>query len=122
MVNTFIFQKILFLSFFLIAFVMNGQQQIDDTTHFTLKPTLTPDANNVIFSYEGDLWKVSSNGGEAYRLTAMQGTETNPSVSPDGQWLAFSSNQYGNNDVYIMPLQGGKITQLTFHQSDDNDI
>ncbi len=86
---------------------------------FTLKPTLTPDAKEVIYSYEGDLWKVSSNGGDAFRLTAMDGTETNPSVSPDGKWLAFSSNQYGNYDVYIMPLKGGEIQQLTYHQSGD---
>jgi tricorn protease len=50
----------------------------------------------------------------------MQGEETNPSVSPDGKWLAFSSNQYGNNDVYVMPLNGGEITQLTFNESPDN--
>ncbi len=99
---------------------MNAQQKNFDAVHFTLKPTLTPDAKHVIFSYEGDLWKVSSDGGEAFRLTAMQGVETNPSVSPDGKWVAFSSNQYGNNDVYIMPLNGGKITQLTFHQGNDN--
>lgn len=99
---------------------MNAQQKTNNAVHFTLKPTLTPDAKQVIFSYEGDLWKVSSDGGEAFRLTAMQGIETNPSVSPDGKWLAFSSNQYGNYDVYIMPLKGGKITQLTFHQSNDN--
>ena len=50
----------------------------------------------------------------------MQGNETNPNVSPDGMWLAFSSNQFGNNDVYIMPLAGGEITQLTFHERGDN--
>ena len=59
------------------------------SVHFTLKPTLTPDAKDVIFSYEGDLWKVSSNGGDAHRLTAMQGVETNPSVSPDGNGWHF---------------------------------
>ncbi len=96
---------------------MSGQTK--NNAHFTLKPTLTPDAKYVIFSYEEDLWKVSSDGGEAYRLTAMQGVETDPSVSPDGKWLAFSSNQYGNYDVYIMPLKGGEITQLTFHQAND---
>lgn len=91
----------------------------NSSVHFTLKPTLTPNGNAVIFSFEGDLWKVSSNGGDAFRLTAMQGVETNPRVSPNGKWLAFSSNQYGNDDVYVMPLNGGKITQLTFHQSGD---
>ena len=87
--------------------------------YFTLRPTLTPDGNTVIFSYQGDLWKVSSNGGDAYRLTAMDGVESYPSVSPNGKWLAFSSNQYGNNDVYITPLDGGEIKQLTFHEAGD---
>ena len=53
------------------------------------------------------------------RLTAMDGVETRPSVSPDGQWIAFSSNQYGNQDLYIMPIDGGEVQQLTWHQSTD---
>lgn len=89
-------------------------------TYFTMNQTLTPDAKTIIFSYEGDLWKVPTIGGNAYRLTAMDGEETNPSVSPNGEWLAFTSNQYGNNDVYIMPLKGGEIKQLTFLESNDN--
>jgi len=107
-----------FFSAFLMLFSVAIFSQ-NNNVHFTLRPTLTPDGNTVIFSFEGDLWKVSSNGGDAFRLTAMDGTETNPSVSPDGKWLAFSSNQYGNNDVYVMPLHGGEITQLTFHQAGD---
>jgi len=100
-----------------ITFLGNSQTK---KAYFTLKPTLTPDAKYIIFSFENDLWKVATEGGEAYRLTAMEGTETNPSVSPNGKWLAFSSNQFGNNDVYVMPLNGGEITQLTFHESPDN--
>ncbi len=107
-----------FFSAFLMLFSVAVLGQ-NSSVHFTLRPTLTPDGNTVIFSFEGDLWKVSSNGGDAFRLTAMDGIETSPSVSPDGKWLAFSSNQYGNNDVYVMPLKGGEITQLTFHQAGD---
>ena len=110
-------KSIIKLFVFLLTFTIFSQK---NEVHFTLKPTLTPDGNEVIYSYQGDLWKVSSNGGDAFRLTAMDGTETDPAVSPDGKWLAFSSNQYGNYDVYIMSLNGGEIKQLTFHQSNDN--
>lgn len=88
-------------------------------TYFTLDPALTPDAKNIIFNYEGDLWQVPVAGGSAFRLTAMQGEESRPSVSPDGKWLAFTGEQFGNKDVYIMPLQGGKVEQLTFHEAAD---
>ncbi|PQJ78385.1 S41 family peptidase [Polaribacter porphyrae] len=101
---------------FLITISVFSQK---NNPHFTLKPTLTPDGSTVIFSYQGDLWKVASSGGDAFRLTAMDGTETNPSVSPDGKYLAFSSNQYGNNDIYLMSLNGGEIKQLTFHEAND---
>ena len=87
--------------------------------YFTSFPTLTPDGSTIIFSYESDLWKVPSNGGNATRLTAMQGAETRPRVSPDGKWLAFSATEGGNNDVYVMPLDGGLIRQLTYHSSSD---
>ncbi|WP_299213102.1 S41 family peptidase [uncultured Aquimarina sp.] len=102
-----------FLSLFFII-ILQGQE-----TYFTLNPTLTPSGDTIIFSYDGDLWKVNSNGGNATRLTAMQGDETRPSVSPDGKWVAFSASQYGNKDVYIIPLEGGEIRQLTFHDSAD---
>ncbi len=111
--------KHLKLFFTLITLISLSIQSQNNDTYFTLRPTLTPDATTIIFSYEGDLWKVATSGGNAVRLTAMQGTETNPSVSPDGKWVAFSSNQYGNNDVYVMPLNGGDIKQLTFHDSGD---
>ncbi|GAB3918628.1 S41 family peptidase [Mucilaginibacter boryungensis] len=87
--------------------------------YFTSNPTLTPDGKTVIFSFEGDLWKADVSNPVATRLTAMQGEETSPRVSPDGQWLAFSSNQYGNNDVYVMPMGGGDIKQLTWHDASD---
>ena len=87
--------------------------------YFLSYPCLTPDGQTVVFSYEGDLWKASVKGGEAVRLTAMQGYETNARISPDGKWLAFTGRQLGNADVYVMPLAGGEIRQLTFHSAAD---
>lgn len=86
---------------------------------FATQPAISPDASTIVFSYESDLWKVSAEGGTAVRLTGMDGEESGSSISPDGKWVAFTSNQYGNDDIYIMPLEGGPIKQLTFHQAAD---
>ena len=86
---------------------------------FISYPTLSPDGQTVVFSYEGDLWKASADGGAALRLTAMRGEEIAPRISPDGRWLAFSANQFGNYDVYVMPMEGGDIRQLTHHDASD---
>ena len=88
-------------------------------TYFLSSPTLTPDGQTVIFAFEGDLWKAAVSDGKATRLTAMQGYETSPRVSPDGKWIAFTGRQYGNADIYIMPLEGGEIRQITWHSGND---
>ena len=82
-------------------------------------PAISPDGKQIAFSYMGDLWLVSSQGGKATRLTDHVAYEREPIWSPDGQWLAFTSNRNGNNDVYIMKSQGGIPKQLTFHSSND---
>jgi tricorn protease len=111
--------KKLYLFLFSIFLFTNLTKAQNQEVFFASYPTLTPDAKTVIFSYEGDLWKTDLNNSVAVRLTAMQGEETSPRVSPDGKWLAFSSNQFGNNDVYLMPLAGGEIKQLTYHDAND---
>lgn len=87
--------------------------------YFASTPSLNPDGTEIIFTYDGDLWKVPTNGGTATRLTAMAGQESYPRVSPDGKWIAFSSAQYGNTDVFVMPYGGGDIERLTYHSSAD---
>ncbi|QCX54173.1 S41 family peptidase [Elizabethkingia sp. JS20170427COW] len=94
---------------------INAQQK----AIFASTPSLSPDGKTAYFSYDGDIWQVDSNGGNALRVTALEGEEINPRVSPDGKWLAFSSNQYGNFDVFVMPIQGGEIRQLTFNTAKD---
>lgn len=95
------------------------QISAQEKSYFLSSPSLSPDGKTAYFSYDGDIWKVDSNGGNASRITALDGEEINPHISPDGKWLAFSSNQYGNYDVYVMPAEGGTIKQLTFHTGKD---
>jgi len=109
--------KSIFAAFLiLISFSATAQ---DNEAYFLSTPCLTPDGQTVIFSFEGDLWKANVNNGQASRLTAMQGYESSPRVSPDGKWIAFTGRQFGNADIFVMPSNGGEIKQLTYHSAND---
>jgi tricorn protease len=76
----------------------------------------------IVFASEGDLWKVPAEGGTAVRLTAHEGEERFPHISPDGRWVAFTAQYEGNDDVYIMPTVGGEPRRLTWHPASDQAI
>jgi tricorn protease len=82
-------------------------------------PSLSPDGRRIAFSYMGDIWTVSVEGGRALQLTNNSAYEREPIWSPDGKWIAFSSNRFGNNDVFVIPSGGGSPVQLTFHSGED---
>ncbi len=73
----------------------------------------------VAFSYMGDIWTADENGGNVQRLTVNSARDVYPRYSPDGKWIAFSSDRNGNLDVYIIPVHGGDAKQLTYHSADD---
>jgi len=73
--------------------------------------------NQVVFCYAGDLWLASSTGGAATRLTAHPGLEWFPRFSPDGQWIAFTGQYDGDEQVYVIPATGGVPKQLTWYPS-----
>ncbi len=73
----------------------------------------------IVFSYAGDLWSAPLEGGDAVRLTAGPGIETNPVFSPDGSEVAFSGEYEGNVDVYVVSVDGGIPRRLTYHPGPD---
>lgn len=70
--------------------------------------------NQIVFSYAGDLYVVSSDGGVARKLTSNIGYEMFPRFSPDGKTLAFTGQFDGNTEVYVMPSQGGVPKRVTY--------
>jgi tricorn protease len=68
----------------------------------------------IVFTAEGDLWRVGIRGGAAQRLTSHPGAETQAAISPDGRTLAFSAEYEGPTEVYTMPLNGGPPTRRTY--------
>ncbi len=90
-----------------------------ENIRFASRPSLSPDGKQIYFSYDGDIYSVSAGGGQATAVITMNGVQDAPLVSPDGRWLAFSSDIQGNSDVYVVPLSGGEAVQLTFHEAPD---
>ena len=61
--------------------------------------------DQVVFTAEGDLWRVRLAGGTAERLTTHPALEQRPSISPDGRTLAFSASYEGPTEVYTLDLE-----------------
>ena len=47
------------------------------------------------------------------RLTFGGGLQTDPTLSPDGRFLAYASDRAGNSDIWIQPVVGGDPVQVT---------
>ena len=71
--------------------------------------------DRIVFSYAGDLWTVDAGGGTAARLTSGPGLKLFGKYSPDGRYIAFTGQYGGDEQVYVMPAEGGVPRQLTFY-------
>ncbi|MGD8727062.1 MAG: protein kinase [Gemmatimonadales bacterium] len=56
---------------------------------------------------------------EVEPVTVGNQTVENHDVSHDGRWLAYDSDLEGNQDIYLMPLDGGEPRRLTGNEADD---
>jgi tricorn protease len=100
------------------AFLLAGAAPLADEP---IRFVRTPHAARgmITFAYHDDIWVADADGRNARRLTTHVAREINPRFSPDGNWVAFSSNRMGNYDVFVVPVTGGEPRQLTWHSAND---
>lgn len=97
----------------MVALAVSRTPAAAQGTRLLRQPTVS--ATSIAFEYGGDLWVVGREGGDARRLTSTPAVESDPYLSPDGQWLAFTSNRSGAPSVYVMPVAGGDPQRLTWN-------
>lgn len=100
-------KKILFF-FLSLLFVSSFAQE----TKLMRFPTMHGD--QVVFTYAGDLYTVSKDGGIARKITNDDGFEMFAKFSPDGKSIAFTGQMDGNTEVYTIPAEGGQAKRLTY--------
>ena len=74
-------------------------------------------AKHITFTYGSDIWIAELNASNAVRITSTAAVDEHPHFSPDGKWIAFSSNRSGIEAVYVVPIEGGEAKRLTWHPS-----
>ncbi len=81
-------------------------------------PCVSHDGNMLVFASTqhretSDIYVKNVKGRTVTQLTADPSHDVMPSISPDGQRIAFASNRSGNWDVFVMSAGGGQAVQLT---------
>lgn len=105
----------MFRRFLLLALLLSFLPSALDAqgTRLLRQPTLSQD--HVAFTYGADIWVASRDGGLARRITATPAVESNPHFSPDGRWIAFTSNRAGVASVYVVGVDGGDPARLSWY-------
>ncbi|MCA9684651.1 MAG: PD40 domain-containing protein, partial [Myxococcales bacterium] len=92
-----------------------GKQQvaIDTTTGTWMNLDVSPDGTQIVFDLLGDLYLLPIAGGEAKALTEGMAWDMQPRFSPDGKWIAFTSDRGGGDNIWVIPSAGGEAKVVT---------
>lgn len=62
-----------------------------------------------------DLWLYSLDSGIGRQLTTDTASDSSPTFSPDGKWIAFVSKRSDDKEtqIYLIPTDGGEARRLT---------
>nr|PZN89220.1 MAG: amidohydrolase [bacterium] len=75
--------------------------------------SVSPDGRRIAFDLLGDIYVMPIEGGEATQLTSGPAYDVQPRFSPDGRYIAFTSDRDGLDNLWIMEADGSNPRQIT---------
>src|SRR6058998_3635110 len=89
-------------------------------------PRVSPDGKRIVYTvseamttpdrseYVTQIWMAMIDTKQNVQITFGEKSSTNPKWSPDGNWIAFTSNRKDNkNNLYLLSANGGEAEPLT---------
>ncbi|MGH8239465.1 MAG: TolB family protein, partial [Steroidobacteraceae bacterium] len=86
---------------------------IDTRSGTWMSVDVSPDGKRVAFDLLGDIYDLPIEGGEARALASGMAWDMQPRYSPDGKWLAFTSDRAGGDNLWIMDANGSGARQIS---------
>jgi len=90
-----------------------GHADVDTTSGTWMSVDVSPDGERLVFDLLGDLYTVSTQGGEATSLTDGMSWDMQPTFSPDGRHIAFTSDRAGGDNLWIANADGTEPRAVT---------
>ena len=103
----------------LILFFLQTVTYLSAENSLIRMPQISPNAQEMAFSFQGDIWIYNFKTHQTKRLTIHQGYESNAIWNTYGDQLVFSSNRKGTNNIFTISKNGGTPKQLTFYPTAD---
>jgi imidazolonepropionase-like amidohydrolase/Tol biopolymer transport system component len=74
---------------------------------------VSPDGREIAFDFLGDIYVIPVEGGDARALTEGVAWNMQPTYSPDGRWIAFTSDRGAGDNIWVMARDGSGAQQVT---------
>ncbi|MGX5172523.1 amidohydrolase family protein [Aliikangiella sp. IMCC44653] len=84
---------------------------VDEGTWMNI--SVSPDGKTIVFDLLGDIYQMPISGGKAQPLTHSIAWEMQPQFSPDGKFIAFTSDAGGGDNIWVMNRDGTQPRQIT---------
>ncbi|MHC4745258.1 MAG: TolB family protein [Planctomycetota bacterium] len=86
---------------------------IDTTEGTWLSLDVSSDGKEIVFDLLGDIYTIPIEGGQAKALTEGIPWDMQPRFSPDGRYIAFTSDRAGGDNIWIINRNGDNPRQVT---------